>query len=421
MDTITTLQQADAAVAALAAAEALRQQHELELIASENYCSPAVLAALATAFHHKYSEGYPGKRYYGGNDVVDELELLAISRAKQLFGAEHVNVQPLSGGPANIAALMALLQPGDTVLGMDLAHGGHLTHGHPLNYTGKTYRVLPYGVRADTGLLDMDALREQALRERPRLIIAGASAYPRSLDFAAFRNIADECGALLMVDMAHIAGLVAGGVHASPVPHADVVTTTTHKTLRGPRGAMILCREAHAAAIDRAVFPGVQGGPHDHVTAAKAVALGEALQPSFATYARDVVDAAQALAAALAGYGWRIITGGTDTHLLLLDVWGNGELVGLGGYRGGTTGKEAEARLHAVGLSANKNMIPHDTRRPLDPSGLRLGTAAAVTRGLRAQHMPALARIIHDALLQARPAEQLRAEVREMLAPYPLP
>ncbi len=387
---IDHLRTTDPAIADAVARETARQRDGLELIASENIVSQAVLEALGTPLTNKYSEGYPGKRYYGGNEVIDVIEQTAIDRAKALFGAEHANVQPHAGSPANMAAYTALMEFGDTLMAMDLAHGGHLTHGSPASFSGKAYKVVSYGVRKDTERIDMDEVRAVALRERPKVIVAGATAYPRSIDFVAFRKIAEECGAYLMVDMAHIAGLVAAKVHPDPVPHADVVTTTTHKTLRGPRGAMILCTTADrlrpddkktlAQRIDSAVFPGMQGGPLEHVIAAKAVAFHEAAQPTFVDYQRQTLANAAALTETLAAHGLRIVSGGTDNHLVLVDL----TPFGIGG-------KAAEAALERVGISANKNMIPFDERKPTDPSGLRLGTPSLTTRGMREDDIRSLA------------------------------
>ncbi len=366
----------------------INRQHEgLEMIASENFVSRAVLEAAGTVFTNKYAEGYPGKRYYGGCEFADVVENLARDRAKRLFAAEHVNVQPHSGSQANAAAYMALLAPGDTILGLDLAHGGHLTHGHKLNFSGKLYRVVGYQVRRDTETIDYDELEAIAEREKPKMIIGGGSAYPRQFDFARMRQIADKVGAYFVVDMAHFAGLVAGGVHPSPVPHAHVVTTTTHKTLRGPRAGMILCRQEFAASVDRSVFPGQQGGPLMHIVAAKAVALREALQPEFAVYARQIVANAKVLAEELAAEGYRIISGGTDTHLVLIDV-----------FQKGIFGSEAEHALGEAGITVNKNAIPYDTNPPMKPSGIRIGTPALTTRGMKEPEMRVIARWIALAL-----------------------
>ena len=396
----------DAALFAAISREAQRQRDNLELIASENYASPAVREAMATCLTNKYAEGYPGRRYYGGCEFVDEVENLAIARAKQLFGAEHANVQPHSGSQANMAAYMALLQPGDAILGMDLNHGGHLTHGSPVNFSGKLYRFHSYATD-ENGLIDYTAIREQALAVRPRMIVAGASAYPRTIDFSIFRNICDEVGAYLMVDMAHIAGLVAAGCHPSPVPYADIVTTTTHKTLRGPRGGMILCRAEYAKAVDKAVFPCTQGGPLLHVIAAKAVCLAEALQPAFIQYQQQIVRNAAALADTLLTQDCPLVSGGTDNHLMLMDL-----------RSAPMTGKQLELALDAVHITANKNMIPNDPRKPNETSGLRLGTPAVTTRGMREDSMAIIGRCIADALYQRRPAKEIATEVLSLTQKY---
>ena len=396
----------DAALFAAISREAQRQRDNLELIASENYASPAVREAMATCLTNKYAEGYPGRRYYGGCEFVDEVENLAIARAKQLFGAEHANVQPHSGSQANMAAYMTLLQPGDGILGMDLNHGGHLTHGSPVNFSGKLYRFHSYATD-ENGLIDYTAIREQALAVRPRMIVAGASAYPRTIDFSIFRNICDEVGAYLMVDMAHIAGLVAAGCHPSPVPYADIVTTTTHKTLRGPRGGMILCRSEYAKAVDKAVFPCTQGGPLLHVIAAKAVCLAEALQPAFIQYQQQIVRNAAALADTLLGQDCPLVSGGTDNHLMLMDL-----------RSAPMTGKQLELALDAVHITANKNMIPNDPLKPNETSGLRLGTPAVTTRGMREDSMAIIGRCIADALYQRRPAKEIATEVLSLTQKY---
>ena len=396
----------DAALFAAISREAQRQRDNLELIASENYASPAVREAMATCLTNKYAEGYPGHRYYGGCEFVDEVENLAIARAKQLFGAEHANVQPHSGSQANMAAYMALLQPGDAILGMDLNHGGHLTHGSPVNFSGKLYRFHSYATD-ENGLIDYNAVREQALAVRPRMIVAGASAYPRTIDFSIFRNICDEVGAYLMVDMAHIAGLVAAGCHPSPVPYADIVTTTTHKTLRGPRGGMILCRAEYAKAVDKAVFPCTQGGPLLHVIAAKALCLAEALQPAFIQYQQQIVRNAAALADTLLTQDCPLVSGGTDNHLMLMDL-----------RSAPMTGKQLEQALDAVHITANKNMIPNDPRKPNETSGLRLGTPAVTTRGMREDSMAIIGRCIADALYQRRPAKEIATEVLSLTQKY---
>ena len=403
---------ADPEIASQIQHEIMRQHEGLEMIASENFVSRAVLEAAGTVFTNKYAEGYPGKRYYGGCEFADVVENLARDRAKRLFGAEHVNVQPHSGSQANAAAYMTLCVPGDTILGLDLAHGGHLTHGHKLNFSGKLYRVVGYQVRRDTETIDYDELEATALREKPKVIVGGGSAYPRQFDFPRMREIADKVGASLMIDMAHFAGLVAGGVHPSPVPHAHVVTTTTHKTLRGPRAGMILCRQELAASIDRSVFPGQQGGPLMHIIAAKAVAFREALQPEFAEYARQIVANAKVLAAALAEGGYRIISGGTDTHLILVDV-----------FQKGILGSEAEFALGQAGITVNKNAIPYDANPPMKPSGIRIGTPALTTRGMKEPEMRGIAGWIVSALEhRADPAKlaQIRGEVLEMAEQFPL-
>ena len=389
-----------------------RQHEGLELIASENFVSEAVLEATGSVFTNKYAEGYPAKRYYGGCEFADVVENLARDRAKQIFGAEHANVQPHSGSSANMAAYYAVIQPGDTIMGLDLAHGGHLTHGHKLSFSGKTYRVVSYGVTRETETLDYDEMEATAVREQPKLIIGGGSAYPRTIDFARMRQIADKVGALYLVDMAHFAGLVAGGVHPSPVPHAHIVTTTTHKTLRGPRSGMILSKQEFAAAIDKSVFPGCQGGPLVHVIAAKAVCFKEALQPSFKEYAAQVVANAKVLASSLAAEGYRIISGGTDTHLMLVDVFSKGMF-----------GSEAEKALGVAGITVNKNAIPFDVNPPLKPSGIRLGSPALTTRGMKEAEMKQVAHWIARALEQRtdEPAlKKIRAEVFEFCERFPL-
>jgi len=407
-----TLAQSDPAIAEQVANEVRRQHEGLEMIASENFVSRAVLEAAGTVFTNKYAEGYPGKRYYGGCEFADVVETLARDRAKQLFGAAHANVQPHSGSQANAAAYMTLLTPGDTILGLDLAHGGHLTHGHKLNFSGKLYRVVGYQVRRDTETVDYDELQATAERERPKMIIGGGSAYPRQFDFARMRAIADKVGAYFLVDMAHFAGLVAGGVHPSPVPHAHIVTTTTHKTLRGPRAGMILCGQEFAAGVDRSVFPGQQGGPLIHIVAAKAVAFKEALQPEFAVYAKQIVDNAKVLAEALAAEGYRIISGGTDTHLILVDV-----------FQKGILGSEAEHALGEAGITVNKNAIPYDTNPPMKPSGIRIGTPALTTRGMKEPEMRTIAKWIVSALEHRTDSAKLagiRAQVLEMADRFPL-
>jgi glycine hydroxymethyltransferase len=385
------LRQADPEIYATVIREYHRQHEKLELIASENFVSRAVLETMGTCLTNKYAEGYPKHRYYGGCEFVDIAENLARSRARKLFGAEHANVQPHSGAQANMAVLLALLQPGETILGMDLSHGGHLTHGHPLNFSGKYFKIVPYGVKQGIETIDYDRLRELAKEHRPRLIIAGASAYPRTIEFDKFREIADEVGAYLMVDMAHIAGLVAAGLHPSPVPHAHVVTTTVHKTLRGPRSGMILCKKDLKKDIDRAVFPGVQGGPLMHVIAAKAVALKEAMTEEFKEYQKRVLANAKALAAGMEAKGFRIVSGGTDTHLMLVDVKSKGLL-----------GIDAEKRLDEVNMTVNKNTIPFETEPPMKASGIRLGTPALTTRGMGVAEMEMIAGLITRALLDPK-------------------
>lgn len=408
------LESADPEVFAAVRAEAGRQSSQLELIASENFVSRAVLEAMGTVLTNKYAEGLPGKRYYGGCEHVDVVEILARDRATELFGAEHANVQPHAGAQANMAAYMAFCSPGDRFLGMDLSHGGHLTHGSPVNFSGKYYEVASYGVHESNGQIDYDALRTQALEFRPKVIVAGASAYPRIIDFQTFGEIAREVDAKLVVDMAHIAGLVAAGVHPSPIPHADAVTSTTHKTLRGPRGGLILCREEHAKAIDKAVFPGLQGGPLMHVIAAKAVAFKEALQPTFAGYQRQIVANARALAAGLMERGLSLVSGGTDNHLMLLD---------LRPSHPDLTGKDAEKVLEEAGLTVNKNTVPGESRSPFVTSGLRIGTPALTSRGMGETEMRRIATWIAnvvDAPSSPEVIAETRAEVGEMCAEFPI-
>jgi glycine hydroxymethyltransferase len=405
------LRDADPEIAGLIEEEIARQNEGIELIASENFVSPAVLEAMGSPLTNKYAEGLPGKRYYGGCEIVDRVEQLAIDRAKQLFGADHANVQPHSGAQANAAVFLAFLKPGDTFLGMDLSQGGHLTHGSPVNFSGLLYRAVSYGLN-DDGYIDMDAVRSQALAHRPRMIIAGYSAYPRVIDFAAFAAIAREVGAIFMVDMAHFAGLSATGVYPSPVPHADVVTTTTHKTLRGPRGGMILCKAEHAATINKATFPGTQGGPLEHVIAAKAVAFKEALEPSFKEYSRQIVANAQALARALVARGYQLVSGGTDNHLMLADLRNKG-----------LTGKAAEKALDLAGITVNKNTVPKETQSPFVTSGIRIGTPAVTTRGMREAEMARIAELIDQVLgsvEDASVAERVREEVRSLASAFPL-
>ena len=391
----------------------VRRQHEgLELIASENFVSEAVLEAAGSVFTNKYAEGYPGKRYYGGCEFTDVVETLARERAKKLFGAEHANVQPHSGSQANQAAYAAVLQPGDTILGLNLAHGGHLTHGHPLNFSGKTYKIVPYGVTKETETIDYDDLERIATAERPKLIIGGGSAYPRIIDFARMRQIADKVGALYLVDMAHFAGLVAGGAHPSPVPHAQIVTSTTHKTLRGPRAGMILSKQEFAAPIDKTVFPGIQGGPLVHIIAAKAVCFLEASQPIFRDSSRQIVANAKVMAETLAADGYRIVSGGTDTHLMLVDVFAKGML-----------GSEAEKALGEAGITVNKNAIPFDTNPPMKPSGIRIGTPAVTTRGMKEAEMRQISHWIAEALdhrTDAAVLAKIRKQVLGMAEEFPL-
>jgi glycine hydroxymethyltransferase len=405
------LREADPEIAKVIEEEILRQGEGLELIASENFVSPAVMEAMGSPLTNKYAEGLPGKRYYGGCEVVDVAENLAIARAKQLFGADHANVQPHSGAQANAAVMLAFLKPGDAILGLDLSQGGHLTHGSPVNFSGLIYRAFHYGVN-DNGIIDYDRMKEIARKERPKMIIAGASAYARIIDFAPFAEVAKEIGALFMVDMAHFAGLVATGYHPSPVPLADVVTTTTHKTLRGPRGGMILCKEQHAKAVDKAVFPGTQGGPLMHVIAAKAVSFREALQPDFKTYCGQIIRNAQALAAALAGHGFQIVSGGTDNHLMLVDLRNKG-----------VTGKVAEKVLGEAGITVNKNTVPKETQSPFVTSGVRIGTPAVTTRGMKEEEMGRIAAFIDRALAAPEDAQSLariKQEVRELANAFPL-
>ncbi|MDR3728131.1 MAG: serine hydroxymethyltransferase [Terracidiphilus sp.] len=407
-----SLAQADPEVSAALDHETLRQHEGLEMIASENFVSEAVLEAAGSIFTNKYAEGYPGRRYYGGCEFTDVVENLARDRAKQIFGSEHANVQPHSGSQANASAYAAVLQVGDTILGLDLAHGGHLTHGHKLSFSGKLYRPTFYHVRRDTELIDYDELEAIAEREKPKAIIGGGSAYPRLWDFARMRAIADKVGAIYIFDMAHIAGLVAGGAHPSPVPHAHITTTTTHKTLRGPRSGLILCGKDLAAAVDRAVFPGQQGGPLVHIVAAKAVAFGEALRPEFRTYATQIVANAQALALGLQEAGFRLVSGGTDNHLILVDVFAQGIL-----------GSEAELALGKAGITVNKNTIPYDTNPPLKASGIRVGTPALTTRGMKEPEMRQIATWIAKALAQRNDdaaLEKIRGEVKELADRFPL-
>jgi glycine hydroxymethyltransferase len=406
------LEAADPEISDAVRRETERQQSGLELIASENFVSAAVLEAAGSVLTNKYAEGYPGRRYYGGCEFVDVAESLAITRAKALFGAAHANVQPHSGAQANMSVYLTLLKPGDTVLGMNLAHGGHLTHGHPLNFSGKLYTIVPYGVRQDDERIDYDELARLADQHRPKMIMVGASAYPRMIDFARIGEVARRIGAPMVVDMAHIAGLIAGGVHPSPIPHSDFVTTTTHKTLRGPRGGMVLCREQYAKDLDRTVFPGVQGGPLMHIIAAKAVCFKEAASPEFATYQKQIVANAQRLARNLASAGFRLVSGGTDNHLMLVDVFSKG-----------VTGKVAEAALDKAGITVNKNAIPFDTNAPMVASGIRIGTPAVTTRGMREPEMDAVAEFIARVLAAPdddRALAAVRSDVKQLCKKFPL-
>jgi len=407
----TAIRQVDPDVAAALASERRRENEGLELIASENFVSPAVLAAMGSVMTNKYAEGYPGKRYYGGCEFVDVAEELARARAKQLFACDHVNVQPHSGAQANMSVYLATCQPGDVVFGMDLSHGGHLTHGHPLNYSGKTFKVVPYLVRKDSETIDYDALRDLARQHRPKLIVCGASAYPRTIDFQQIADIAHESGAMVMADIAHIAGMVAVGVHPSPVPDCEFVTTTTHKTLRGPRGGMIMCKSEFAESLDKAVFPGVQGGPLMHVIAAKAVALAEALQPSYREYIAKLLENARVLCTALIEHGWRMVAGGTDTHLMLINLGADG-----------ISGKKAEERLGRAGITVNKNTVPFDTRKPYIGSGIRIGTPAVTTRGMGPAEMKTIAALI-DRVLRSEDEgvwAKVKREVEELTRGFPL-
>ncbi len=412
---IPQIEATDPEIAGLINGEARRQSEKMRLIPSENYVSLAVLEACGTVLTNKYSEGYPGRRYYEGQQFIDPIETIAIERAQALFGVDHANVQPYSGSPANLAVYLAFAQPGDTIMGMALPMGGHLTHGAAVSAGGRWFRPVQYGVRRDTGRIDFDEVRDLALRERPKVIFAGGTAVPRTIDFPAFAEIAAEAGAVLVADIAHIAGLIAGGAHPSPVGYAPVITTTTHKTLRGPRGAMIMTDAEHASPIDKAVFPGLQGGPHNHTTAAIAVALHEAAAPSFRAYAAQVVANAAALAAALQERGYDLVSGGTDNHLLLVDLTSKG----IGG-------KPAAKALDRAGIELNFNTVPFDTRRPFDPSGIRLGTPAITTRGLTEQHMPLLAAWMDEAITAAAkddegPLERIAAEIRDLLMAFPAP
>lgn len=404
------LEREDEQIAHLVQKEKERQENSIELIASENFVSKAVMEAMGSYLTNKYAEGYPSKRYYGGCHVVDEVEDLARERVKKLFGAEHANVQPHSGSQANMAVYFSILEPGDTVLGMDLSHGGHLTHGSPVNFSGRLFNFVSYGVDPETEMINYETVRELALKHKPKLIVAGASAYSRTIDFKTLREIANEVGAYLMVDIAHIAGLVATGLHPSPVPYADFVTSTTHKTLRGPRGGLILCKEKFAKALDKNIFPGIQGGPLMHIIAAKAVCFKEALEPSFKTYMEQVVKNAQALAEALESYGFKLVSNGTDNHLILVDLT-NKDI----------TGKDAEILLDSIGITLNKNTVPNETRSPFVTSGVRIGTPAITTRGFKEEEMREIASIINDAIKEKEgDLEPLKARVKALCDKYPL-
>jgi len=407
------LQQQDPAAWDIIEREEKRQNEELELIASENYVSPAVLEAMATVLTNKYSEGYAGKRYYGGNYIIDEIETLAIERAKQLFGAEHVNVQPLSGSPANAAVYMAFLNPGDKVLGLKLDHGGHLSHGHSVNFSGRLYNFVQYGVNSETGIIDMNEVREIALREKPKMIVAGFSAYSREIDWQKFKEIADEIGAYTFADIAHIAGLIATKQLANPVPIFDVISTTTHKTLRGPRGAIIMCKEKYAKQVNSAVFPGMQGGPHDHITAAKAVAFAEALKPEFIEYSKQIIKNAKAMVEEFIARGYKIVSGGTDNHLMVVDLTNKN-----------TVGKEAEKVLEKIGISISRSTIPNDPNPPMNPSGIRIGTPAVTTRGMKTEDMKFIVACIDEAL-QNKEAEnklaELKTKIKDLCLKFPIP
>ena len=410
---LKNIKKTDPAIFKLIENEKKRQRDGLELIASENYTSAAVMEAMGSILTNKYSEGYPGKRYYAGNSVIDEIERTAIERAKKLFGAEYVNVQPLSGSPANMAVYFALLNPGDKLMALSLDQGGHLTHGHPLNFSGKLYNIVPYFVNAKTEIIDLAEVAKIAKREKPKLIVAGYTAYPRKIDWKGFRKIADSVGAILMGDISHTAGLIAGKALENPVPICDVITTTTHKTLRGPRGAIIMAKEKYQKDIARAVFPGLQGGPHDHINAGKAICFNEALKPSFKKYATQIVKNAKKLSETLAKFGFRTVSGGTDTHLILIDMTSKN-----------LSGKEAESILDKAGLSTNKNMIPFDTRKPLDPSGLRIGTAAVTTRGMKEREMVKIATWIND-VIDNRENEtniqKIKKEITAFSKKFPVP
>ena len=407
------LSEQDKEIMAVVKREMVRQAEEMELIASENYTSKAVLEAMATVLTNKYSEGTPGHRYYGGNQIIDEVEIIAIERAKKLFSAEHVNVQPLSGSPANAAVYMAFIKPGDKVLGLKLDHGGHLSHGHPVNFSGMLYNFTQYEVNPETGKIDMEKVREIALREKPKMIVAGYSAYSREIEWQKFKDIADEVGAFTFADIAHTAGLIAAGEMNNPVPFFDVVSTTTHKTLRGPRGAMIMCKEQFAKQVDRAVFPGMQGGPHDHITAAKAVAFGEALRPEFKQYAKQVIANAKLMSEEFIKLGYKVISGGTDNHLMVVDMASKG-----------LSGKEAEIILDRCGISVSRSTIPNDPNPPMNPSGVRFGTPAVTTRGMKQAEVKKIVGWINSAIEQKDEMEMLdniKKQVKEMCLEHPIP
>lgn len=409
---LKNLKQADPEIVKIIKKEAKRQNEEIELIASENYVSESVMEAMGTVLTNKYSEGYPGHRYYGGNQIIDDIETLAIERAKRLFNAEHVNVQPLSGSPANAAVYFAFLQPGDKVMGLRLDHGGHLSHGHPVNFSGMLYNFVQYEVDPKTGKIDMEHVAEVARREQPKMIVAGYSAYSREIEWRRFKEIADEVGAFTFADIAHTAGLIAGGEMDNPVPFFDVVSTTTHKTLRGPRGAMIMCKQEFAKKIDRAVFPGMQGGPHDHITAAKAVAFGEALKPDFKEYAKQIIKNAQAMANKFMDLGYKVISDGTDNHLMVVDMTSKG-----------ISGKDCEAVLEKIGISISRSTIPNDPNPPMNPSGARFGTPAATTRGMKEDTMSKIVEIVDSAISHKedkKKLKDLKEEVKKICAKYPL-
>ncbi len=412
MPSYKNLEKQDRRVKKIIDAEARRQKEELELIASENYVSKAVMEAMGSVLTNKYSEGYPGHRYYGGNQIIDNIENLAIERAKKLFKAQHVNVQPLSGSPANAAVYFAFLEPGDKVMGLKLDHGGHLSHGHPVNFSGMLYNFVQYGIDKKTGKIDMEKVRKIALKEKPKMIVAGYSAYSREIDWRGFKKIADEAGAFTFADIAHTAGLIAAGAMKNPVPIFDVVTTTTHKTLRGPRGAMIMCKKKYAKEIDRAVFPGMQGGPHDHITAAKAVAFGEALKPNFKNYAKQVIKNAKEMAEAFMEKGYKVISDGTDNHLLVADMTSKN-----------LSGKEAEQILDKVGISVSRSTIPNDPNPPMNPSGVRFGTAAATTRGMKEKEMILIVDLIDEVIINknnSKIVKDVKSQIKKLCRNFPL-